>query len=277
MKRPAFLFYPGDWLRDPGVRLLSPREKGVYIEMLIFLFDSGGYIDLSVNDLMHALNFRTEEYEETSSVDVFSAVLDKLLKCGVVRRTEDGRLYNKRILSDLEERDEVSQKRSEAGKLGNQKRWGENRKCDNLRSQNNRKSIANESQTSETCDEEKIANDRFSISSSISVSDSNLKEKNYKKEKPRNLSPGTMPTNEQEAVDFCAGTGVPEDFIRKFAWPNALVNGFKTAGGNPIAHWPQYCVTYYANWNNKRQMEKQGAKPERKLQYESDRIHLKSL
>ena len=274
MKRPAFLFYPGDWLRDPGVRLLSPREKGVYIEMLIFLFDSGGYIDLSVNDLMHALNFRTEEHEETSSVDVFSAVLDKLLKCGVVRRTEDGRLYNKRILCDLEDREEVSQKRSEAGKLGAQRKWQKDGKCHNKDMANG---WQNDGKVSEVCQENEMAKDGYSISSSISVSDSNLKEKNYKKEKPRNLSQGTMPTNEQEAVDFCAGTGVPEDFIRKHAWPNALVNGFKTSGGNPIAHWPQYCVTYYANWNNKRQMEKQGAKPERKLQYESDRIHLKSL
>ena len=149
-KRPCFLFYTGDWLKDPGVRQLSPREKGVYIEMLILLFDSGGYIKMSDINLMHALNFRLEEEESEEtmrSVDVFHSVIERLIECGVVRRTEDGRLFNKRILRDLEEKDDISLKRSEAGKIGNQKRWGENRKCDNTVSQTHRKSIANASQT----------------------------------------------------------------------------------------------------------------------------------
>lgn len=254
-KKPAFLFYPGDWLRDPGVRQLSPREKGVYIELLIFLFDSGGYTALSNEDLMNTLNFRLEKTEslETCRVETFSNVIERLIQCGVVRRTEDGKLYNARIVRDMEERDEISQKRSEAGKKGAMAKW-----------QNDGKAIANGWQTdgkqSEGCHEKEMAKDGYSFSYSSSISNNNfIKEKNNKKEKAqnRNQNPGTMPTSEQEAIDFCLGGQVPDWFIREKAYPAAVAEGFKTAGGNMIANWPQWVHNYWYNWKNKNQNEQQ--------------------
>lgn len=251
MKKPAFQFYTGDWAKDPGVKRLSPREKGVYLELLILMFDSEGYVlPMSDRDLMHCINFRTEDSEETCSVDaIFRKVLDRLFECGVIHKTEDGRLYNKRILRDLEEKDELSQKRSEAGKLGNEKRWGENRKpnriCDNF-------AIANTSQGA-------IEKNRSSTSTSTSSSTSVLKEKINKKE---NLSPGTLPQNEQEAVDMCMGTPVPEWFIKERAYPTAVAEGFKTAAGNIIASWPQWVTNYWNNWDNAQRRQNQKPKQE---------------
>ena len=201
-----------------------------------------------------------------------SKILANLVRLGCLKIDDDGVYYNPRMLTDVQN----SEKKSAAGKAGGMKSKPNEKSLANLRNVESTLESKREALSKANSKAENAISRNISVSVSDSVSNSNLKEKNYKKEK-RNFSPGTMPTNEQEAVDFCAGTGVPEDFIRKFAWPNAQINGFKTAGGNPIAHWPQYCVTYYANWNNKRQMEKQAAKPERKLQYESDRIHLKSL
>jgi hypothetical protein len=34
MKRPAFQFYPGDWLKDPALTLCSPATRGIWIDLL---------------------------------------------------------------------------------------------------------------------------------------------------------------------------------------------------------------------------------------------------
>lgn len=266
-KKPAFLFYPGDWLRDPGVRILSPREKGVYIELLIYLFDSGGYVSKSEKDLMHALNFRVEDGEESKSVDdTFHGVIERLLEAKVIRRTDDGRLYNSRILRDMEEKNDISQKRSEAGKAGNQKRWGENRTCDDLRSQTNRKNIANESQTSETCDGEKIANDRYSFSSSVSNNINTLSNAHARE--------NHLPTSETEAVEMCAGIGVPDDFITSKAYPRAVAVGFVDRGSR-IVNWPQWVKNYWCTSDNSRRREQ--SRPQARVEEPREVIHLRQL
>ncbi len=34
MKQPAFMFYPGDWLKDPCLSLCSPATRGIWIDVL---------------------------------------------------------------------------------------------------------------------------------------------------------------------------------------------------------------------------------------------------
>jgi len=259
-KKPAFLFYPGDWLRDPGVRQLSPREKGVYIDLLIYLFDSGGYVSISEKNLMYALSFRVEEGEESKSVDdIFHGVIKKLLESEVIRRTEDGRLYNKRILRDLEEKDEISQKRSEAGKLGAQKKWQADGKCYGKPMAN---AMANGWQTDgkppEGCHDEKMAKDSYSISSSISSSDINSPPSaRAREEEP--ILPKNMPATAQQAVEMCIGLGVPEEFIIQ-AWHEKYAVGFLDKG-NPIMNWPAYINAYWMRHMNVEQRRKQNNKP----------------
>jgi hypothetical protein len=38
-KRPAMLFYPGDWLKDPAVRRLSLTSRAIWFDLLCFMFE----------------------------------------------------------------------------------------------------------------------------------------------------------------------------------------------------------------------------------------------
>lgn len=44
MKRPAFLFYVGDWMKDPAVRMCSPAARGIWIDAICAMYerDDGG-------------------------------------------------------------------------------------------------------------------------------------------------------------------------------------------------------------------------------------------
>lgn len=270
MHKPSFQFYTGDWLKDPGVRRLSPREKGVYIELLILMFDSGGYTQkMTETELMQALNFRAEDGEETKGkVDsIFHKVMERLKECKVIYQTEDGRLYNKRILRDMEEKEEISKKRSEAGKIGNQKRWGENRKCDTV------------------CDDFAIANEshgateknRLSTSTSISLNTlSNAPARECEDDPDGIIVPKNMPVSPQNAVDMCLGAGIPDDFVIK-AYNEAYAVGFKDRG-NPIMSWKQYVTNYWNAHRNAQERRRKSYTPERPTdQYPNDRAEIPSL
>lgn len=43
MKRPAFQFYPGDWLKDLNLRRCSAAARGVWIDILCLMHDSDEY------------------------------------------------------------------------------------------------------------------------------------------------------------------------------------------------------------------------------------------
>lgn len=40
-KAPAFQFYPGDWLKDPAVARCSPETRGIWIDLLCSMHESG--------------------------------------------------------------------------------------------------------------------------------------------------------------------------------------------------------------------------------------------
>ena len=244
-KKPSFQFYTGDWLKDPGVRRLSPREKGVYIDLLILMFDSGGYTQkMTETELMLALNFRAEDGEETrEKVDsIFHRVMERLKECEVIHQTEDGRLYNKRILRDLEEKEEISQKRSEAGKLGNQKRWQNNRKCDTV-CDNTCDSVAINEESHEAKE-----NNRLSTSTS-----DNIINKQQNAGAGARTREGHMPDDAEQAVAMAFGkTEASEEFIRQ-AFYQAAALDFQDGRGNQIRNWPAHVQAF---WNNSRNKER---------------------
>jgi hypothetical protein len=41
LKRPAFQFYPGDWLKDPALALCTPATRGVWIDLLCAMHELG--------------------------------------------------------------------------------------------------------------------------------------------------------------------------------------------------------------------------------------------
>ena len=48
-KRPAFQFYPGDWLRDTGLRSCSAAARGLWMDILCFMHKGSPYGYLKLN------------------------------------------------------------------------------------------------------------------------------------------------------------------------------------------------------------------------------------
>lgn len=79
MKLPAFQFYPGDWLKDPAITLCSSASRGVWIDLLCVMHESGRSGELrgttdqlarlartSTADLIQALT----DFQTTGAADV---------------------------------------------------------------------------------------------------------------------------------------------------------------------------------------------------------------
>lgn len=96
--RPSFQFYPGDWLRDPGLRSCSLAARGLWIDMLCFMHESEPYGHLR-------LNGRDIEPEALArmvgtSVDDLDRLLKELEATGVFSRTETGTIFSRRMVRD---------------------------------------------------------------------------------------------------------------------------------------------------------------------------------
>ena len=110
---PYLAFYPGDWWKDPGVKMLNHEEKGVWFEMLLLMFDSKDRGKLLINDIpmddemiSRALNLDNQK---------FKVVLKQLLNFGVAsQEKETGVVFSRRMVRD----EEISKIRQECGKLG---------------------------------------------------------------------------------------------------------------------------------------------------------------
>jgi hypothetical protein len=101
-KRPSFQFYPGDWMRDPGVRGVSFAAKGLWIDLLCLMFegDSKGYLSVAGKPVsMDGLSRMTgcPEVELTS-------LLGELRDWNVFSTAKDGTIYSRRMVKDEEER-----------------------------------------------------------------------------------------------------------------------------------------------------------------------------
>jgi len=112
MKLPAFQFYPGDWMKDPCVRRLSHRAKGVLIDILCLMHESEergvlatGGVPWSDEDIALAVG--------GDKAETLAATLELTFK-GTLGRTLEGALCSRRMVRDEEKR----QKCSEAGKKG---------------------------------------------------------------------------------------------------------------------------------------------------------------
>ena len=113
MKLPSFQFYPGDWMKDPGLRSVSLEARGLWIDMLCLLFESGrrGY-------LQHATGKPVSDEQLArmtgSSSEQVSRLLRELEDSGVFSRTEHGTIYSRRMIRDERKRTACS----DAGKRG---------------------------------------------------------------------------------------------------------------------------------------------------------------
>ena len=101
-KLPAFMFYTGDWLKDPTLSRCSPAARGIWIDMLCLMFEceergvlSSGSRPWSDPEIAAAVRGDTQE--------VLSC-LRELLDKGVAHRNESGAVYSRRLVRDEETR-----------------------------------------------------------------------------------------------------------------------------------------------------------------------------
>ncbi len=123
MKRPAFQFYGGDWLRDPGLRACSLTARGLWIDMisimsqveepygyLVFAARKDGDKDGHKDILTPILPGVLARMVGASEGEV-SQLLDELESFGVFSRTAEGVIFSRRMVRD----EKVRQSRASGG------------------------------------------------------------------------------------------------------------------------------------------------------------------
>lgn len=112
MKRPAFQFYPGDWLRDAHLRICSAGARALWIDMIAIMHQADPYGHLVFNGKALDVPQLARMIGETPK-DV-ARWLKELEDNGVPSRNEDGVLYSRRMVRD----EALREVRASGGRLG---------------------------------------------------------------------------------------------------------------------------------------------------------------
>jgi len=135
-KPPAFQFYVKDWLSSESVICMTAEQRGWYIQLLCHAWNGEPIASLPAEDGKLKIlagagdNWTTDKH----------AVLD----CFEV---EGDRLINRKLRDHYQERVAFCEARSEAGRKGNEVRWGKDRSAIAEKPQSDDSEIANGSQT----------------------------------------------------------------------------------------------------------------------------------
>ena len=113
-KPPAFQFYAKDWRSSPTIRQMTREQKGDLIEMLAASWDQ---------DPPGSLPLPVQLAANSAGLDprVVRSLIAKFPKLWI---EIDGRLVNPKLRAQWEELQQRQQKLSDAGKRGNESRWG---------------------------------------------------------------------------------------------------------------------------------------------------------
>lgn len=112
VKRPAFQFYPGDWMRSTDLRSCSVGARGLWIDMICLMHEGTPYGHLKVNQkVIHPHNLARIV---GATFDEVGGWLEELEGAGVCSRDGDGCYLSRRMIRD----EGVRQVRAAAGKLG---------------------------------------------------------------------------------------------------------------------------------------------------------------
>ena len=107
-KIPYMRFYPGDWLSDPKVRRLTWEQKGIYIDMLSLMWKNGENASLpdDPDAIASMLGIQKRKF-----LKIFRVFFEKNFE---IFFRADGRIFQKRVLSEWEAANEKSQKATES-------------------------------------------------------------------------------------------------------------------------------------------------------------------
>jgi len=113
---PAMPFYVGDWLKAPDIQCLSYELKGLWFEMLCFMWES------TERGFLVKANYHPYSIEELSRLLRLPEVLleqklKQLLEFAIYSvREKDGAIYSRRMVKDQK----IREIRKKAGSLGGQ-------------------------------------------------------------------------------------------------------------------------------------------------------------
>lgn len=104
-RSPAFQFYPKDWLSSKRVRMMSRADRGSFIDMLAYCWDSEDCA-LTIDELAFASGLG----------DHFVVEGGKLAEMFIPHPTIDGKFTNARLLAERKKQDDWKEKCSKGGK-----------------------------------------------------------------------------------------------------------------------------------------------------------------
>lgn len=107
---PWLKFYPQDWLGESALRLCSPAAKGLWIDMICIMHQSGGYL-LNNGQIVTDRNLVSLTGIEESTLVLLK---DELKTHGVFSVNNKGVIYSRRMIKDVEK----SKKLKKNGKNG---------------------------------------------------------------------------------------------------------------------------------------------------------------
>ena len=109
-RSPAFLFYPGDWIRSTPITLMTPAEEGALIRLWCVAWESGN-CSLPDDDKQLAVLSRMGPNWKRSGA-----------KLRAEFRADGGRLYHDKLLAELQRQKHWREKSSAGGKRSAEKR-----------------------------------------------------------------------------------------------------------------------------------------------------------
>jgi hypothetical protein len=109
-KLPAFMFYPGDWQKDPCLRRCSKAAKGVWMDLLCLLFECpvrGVFVDASGKP------WSDEEIAEAIGGDIGANLghIAELVSKGVAQRDTRGAIFSRRMVRDEQTRRSAAERK----------------------------------------------------------------------------------------------------------------------------------------------------------------------
>jgi len=117
----------GAFISDVDFQLMDAEQRGVYCSIILYLYANGGILNLDNADIT-LLSDKTNKLAMISNCnkagrewkDVWSKISNKFQINGNI-------LTHKRVTEELKRASEYRKIKSEAGKKGMKKRWGDNR------------------------------------------------------------------------------------------------------------------------------------------------------
>src|ERR1041385_8333629 len=115
LRLPWYRWYPGDWLNDEAVSLMTIAQEGAYRRLLDHQWWEG-----SIPSDLRALAQLTKTTPEAFAADFWPAISPHFKPCQCDRI---GRLSNRRLEEVRKEAEEELEKKSRAGSAGADARW----------------------------------------------------------------------------------------------------------------------------------------------------------